>query len=108
MDSGSLGIAGRNRSMEVEACAVPGRHSLCSMGGKLFFEPNHLGRCGISLEGERRNGRNRFLGRGKEHREAGAGRLTEQRNAFNLKELNRSCPELGNVLRFVFVARALE
>ena len=22
---------------------------------------------------------------------------------FNLKELNRSCPELGNVLRFVFV-----
>jgi hypothetical protein len=29
--------------------------------------------------------------------------LTEWRKAFNLNMLNRSCPELGKVLRFVFV-----
>jgi hypothetical protein len=29
--------------------------------------------------------------------------LTEWTKAFNLNMLNRSCPELGKVLRFVFV-----
>jgi hypothetical protein len=33
--------------------------------------------------------------------------LTESLKTFNLKQLNRSCPELGNVLRFVFVGPPL-
>ena len=89
------------------AGAIPRRSPLRGMAGKFFFEPSHVGRLGISLKREWRNGDNRFSGEREKRREADAGGLTERRKAFSLKELNRSCPELGNVLRFVFVARTL-
>src|ERR1041385_8534366 len=83
------------------ASAFAGPVPICSICGKFLFESNCLGRSGIRTVREGRDGVSNHRGR-KSAGKAHASRLTEWRKPFNLKELNRSCPEFGNVLRFVF------
>ena len=83
---------------------VAGLAAVCGVGGKFLFQPNHLGRRRIRAERKRRDGGSRQSRCEKECGKAAAGRLTEGRKAFNLNRQNRSCPEPGKVLRFVFVA----
>ena len=85
------------------AVAAPGSAAICRLGRQFFFQPDHMGRRGIRVERERRDGGNRENRYEKQREKAAADRLTEWTKAFNLNMLNRSCPELGKVLRFVFV-----
>ena len=79
--------------------------SFCGVGGEFFLEPDCLGRSGISIDGQRRNGCCGRASDGKKREKGAAGGLTEPGKPFNLKEMNRGCPEPGKVLRFVFVDR---
>src|SRR5579859_1874710 len=104
VDRWSVGTAGRDCAAKAMAGAAARRSAFCGMGGEFFFEPDHLGRGGISLNQPGRNGAFGAAGDGKKRKKGAAGGLTEQRKPFTLKEVNRGCPEPGNVPRFVFIA----